>query len=183
MIGLKKKKEKGEGMKEIVNPNAKSVGELKFQKEQNELYEISKDIPQARLIKDNNKSIMDFDVEFTPDNSSYWYGGKYRFSVHVPDNYPFEPPKVHCLDKIYHPNIDYDGNVCLNILKDNWEPTLTASKWIAGIYFLFCEPNPNDPLNHEVAKVMRENEAEFKENVKKTLRGGYMFCQNFKRFK
>lgn len=180
MIGLKKKKQQ---MQEIVEDKHVSTGELRFRNEQDELNGISKDIPQARLIRDSDKNIMDFKIEYTPDKVSYWNGGRYLFSFHVPENYPFEPPKVHCLTKIYHPNIDYDGNVCLNILKDNWNSSLTASNWIAGVYYLFYEPNPEDPLNHEVAKIMRENEPVFKENVKKTLRGGYMFGQDFPRFK
>ena len=69
--------------------------------------EIPISVPQAKLIRNKN-NIMDFDVEYTPDSSSFWYGGKYLFSFHFPDNYPFNPPKVRCKTKIYHPNIDYD---------------------------------------------------------------------------
>ena len=183
MIGLKKKK-RDNTMEELTETKTVSTGELKFQKEQTELQNISKDIPQAKLIRNRNKkNIMDFKIEYTPDKTSYWYTGKYIFSFHIPEDYPFTPPKVHCLTKIYHPNIDYNGNVCLNILKENWNPSLTASKWIAGIYFLFYEPNAEDPLNHEVAKVMRENENLFKENLKKTLKGGRVFGQDFPYFR
>jgi ubiquitin-conjugating enzyme E2 M len=91
---------------------------------------------------------MELNGIYTPEKDSYWYGGKYEFTISIPDNYPFDPPKVMCLTKIYHPNIDMSGNVCLNILKDDWKPTLNVSTVIAGIYFLFTDPNPNDPLNH-----------------------------------
>ena len=138
-------------------------------------------IPQARLIKQND-STMNFDVEYTPDNSSFWFGGKYTFSFQFSDEYPDTPPKVLCKTKIYHPNIDYNGNVCLNILKKDWVPTLTLIDCILGVYQLFIEPNPNDPLNHDAAKVMRDNIEQFKENVKRTLKGGYCFGQDFPRF-
>ena len=180
MIGLKKKKKE---MKEITEDEPTSVGKLYLIKEMPDIEkEIPISVPQARLIRNKNE-IMDFEVEYTPDKASFWYGGKYLFSFHFPDNYPNNPPKVMCKTKIYHPNIDYDGNVCLNMLKNDWNPTYTATSCVAGVYYLFVEPNPNDPLNHEVAKLMRENKEQFKENVKKTIKGGYMFGQQFPRFR
>ena len=178
MIGLKYKKKQ---MKDL-SQNTQSDGKIKLTKEMPEIErEIPISVPQARLIRQPN-NIIDFEVEYTPDPASYWYGGKYLFSFHFPDDYPFNPPKVMCKTKIYHPNIDYDGNVCLNMLKDDWNPTYTGTSCIAGVYYLFVEPNPNDPLNHEVAKLMRDNKDQFKENVKRTLRGGYNFGQQFPRF-
>ena len=180
MIALKKKKKE---MKEITEKETVSDGKIRLTKEFVDIEkELPISVPQARLIK-SGSSIMDFEVEYTPDSSSYWYGGKYLFSFHFPDNYPFNPPKVMCKTKIYHPNIDYDGNVCLNMLKDDWVPTYTGTSCIAGVYYLFVEPNANDPLNHDVAKVMRENKQLFKDNIKKTLRGGYHFGQDFPRFR
>jgi ubiquitin-conjugating enzyme E2 M len=61
------------------------------------------------------------------------------------------------------------GNVCLNILRDDWKPVLGINAVILGLIFLFIEPNPNDPLNHEAAALMRDNPAKFKQNVRKTL--------------
>ena len=177
MIGLKKKK----GMQEKVEPT-KSKGYLLMKREMPEIEQNIPDmVPQARLIK-HGDSVMDFDVEYTPEKDTYWYGGKYVFSFHILDDYNEVPPKVMCKTKIYNPNIDYDGNVCLNILKEAWKPTLTALNCIGGVYFLFTEPNPEDPLNHEAAKIMRDNKDQFKENVKRSLRGGYQFGQQFPRF-
>ena len=56
--------------------------------------------------------------------------------------------QVMCLTKIYHPNIDLEGHVCLNILRDDWKPVLDINAVIYGIVYLFYESNPNDPLNH-----------------------------------
>jgi ubiquitin-conjugating enzyme E2 M len=181
MIGLKKKKAE---MKEKVNTEEKgSTGKLYFQKEIHELDNIQEQVPQAKLIKSSNKNdFMNFKVEYTPEKESMWYGGKYIFSFSVPDSYPFNAPKVLCETKIYHPNIDFQGNVCLNILKEDWKPTMNITSCITGVYFLFTDPNPNDPLNHEAANVMRESLDSFKQNVKKSLRGGYCFGQQFPSF-
>ena len=160
----------------------RSTGEIYLAKEMPQIEkDLSLNVPQARLIREQGK-IMDFEVEYIPDSGSYWHGGKYLFSFHFPEDYPFNPPKVMCKTKIYHPNIDYDGNVCLNMLKEDWNPTLTGISCIAGVYQLFVEPNPNDPLNHDVAKLMRDDISQFKENVKRTLRGGYQFGQQFPKF-
>jgi ubiquitin-conjugating enzyme E2 M len=59
---------------------------------------------------------------------------------------------------------------------------MNITSCITGVYFLFTDPNPNDPLNHEAANVMRESLDSFKQNVKKSLRGGYCFGQQFPSF-
>lgn len=175
MLRLQQKK----GMVESTNSEetSSSGGQLQFKKELPEL----STIPQCVLTQTKD-DFMNFKATYTPDRDSLWFGGKYEFSIAVPDTYPFNPPKVMCLTKIYHPNIDTQGNVCLNILKEDWKPTLNVSTVIAGIYFLFTDPNPNDPLNHDAATVMRDNYDLFVQNIKKSLRGGSMFNSEFPRF-
>jgi ubiquitin-conjugating enzyme E2 M len=154
-----------------------SAGQLQFKKELPEL----STIPQCKLTQ-NKTDFMNFLATYTPDDESMWYGGKYEFSISVQDNYPFDPPKVMCNTKIYHPNIDLKGNVCLNILKNDWKPTLNISTVIAGLYFLFTDPNPNDPLNHDAATIMRDTPDLFVQNVKKSLKGGFVFGEEFPKF-
>ena len=110
-------------------------------------------------------------VDLTKEES-IWKGGKYKFTMAVPKSYPIEAPKCKCVTQIYHPNIDMEGNVCLNILRDDWKPVLGVNAVILGLMFLFIEPNPNDPLNHEAAELMRNSATNFANKVKRTLRGG-----------
>ena len=77
------------------------------------------------------------------------------FTVAIPALYPHEPPKVTCRTKIYHPNINLEGNVCLNILREEWKPVLDINAVIYGMIYLFYEPNPDDPLNREAADLYR----------------------------
>ena len=74
-------------------------------------------------------------------------------------------------EKIYHPNIDLEGNVCLNILRADWKPVLDINAVIYGLIFLLAMPNGDDPLNHDAAKHFRENVTSFKESVSASLRG------------
>ena len=98
------------------------------------------------------KVIIDLTKEET-----IWRGGKYEFALEISANYPNESPKVKCITQIYHPNIDMDGNVCLNILRGDWQPVMGINTVVMGPVFLYIEPNPNDPLNHDAAALMRDN--------------------------
>ena len=49
--------------------------------------------------------------------------------------------------QIYHPNVDVEGNVCLNILREDWKPVLNLTSVMVGLQYLFLEPNADDPLN------------------------------------
>ena len=92
----------------------------------------------------------------------------------MPVSYPHEPPKVKCLTKVYHPNIDLEGNVCLNILREDWKPVLSISSVVYGLQFLFLDPNPEDPLNKDAAKILRDDPSQFQTNVRRSMRGCYI---------
>jgi ubiquitin-conjugating enzyme E2 D len=67
-----------------------------------------------------------------PDDSPY-AGGIYKLNINFPPDYPFKPPKIEFVTKIYHPNINSRGSICLDILKSQWSPALTISKVLLSI--------------------------------------------------
>lgn len=75
-----------------------------------------------------------------------------------------------------------EGNVCLNILRKDWKPVLDVNSILLGLNFLFYEPNPEDPLNHEAAALQRDNKAEFEETVKESLMGARIGGKDFPKF-
>lgn len=68
------------------------------------------------------------------------------------------PPKVRFLTRIYHPNIDRLGRICLDILKDKWSPALQIRTVLLSIQALLSAPNPDDPLNNEAAELWKSQE-------------------------
>merc|ERR1712139_127312 len=106
-------------------------------------------------------------------------GAEYQFVFNLAALSPHEAPKVKCETKIYHPNIDLQGNVCLNILREDWKPVLSISSVVYGLLYLFLEPNPSDPLNKEAAEVLRSSRAEFGRLVARSLKGQQVAGQTF----
>jgi ubiquitin-conjugating enzyme E2 M len=128
----------------------------------------------------NPNDLTLFNVSISPD-TGYWAGAIYHFVFTIPAHYPHSPPKVECKTKIYHPNIDLQGKVCLNILREDWRPVLDINSVIYGLIYLFYEPNPDDPLNHEAAELFRKDVNQFERLVKRTLRGGLLDGVYFER--
>eukprot|EP01091_Cochliopodium_minus_P013566 TRINITY_DN439_c0_g1_i1.p1 TRINITY_DN439_c0_g1~~TRINITY_DN439_c0_g1_i1.p1 ORF type:complete len:157 (+),score=30.50 TRINITY_DN439_c0_g1_i1:29-472(+) len=100
-----------------------------------------------------------------PDDSPY-QGGLFFLDINFPADYPFKPPKIKFVTKVYHPNIASTGVICLDILKDNWSPALTVSRVLLSISSLLCDPNPEDPLVPEIAKLYKQDRKQFEINAR-----------------
>ena len=104
-----------------------------------------------------------------PEDSPY-AGGLFFLNIHFPTDYPFKPPKVQFTTKIFHPNINSNGGICLDILKDQWSPALTISKVLLSICSLLTDPNPDDPLVPEIAQMYKKDRKKFDETAKQWTR-------------
>jgi ubiquitin-conjugating enzyme E2 M len=88
--------------------------------------------------------------------------GSFDFLINIPPNYKNDPPQVKCVTKHLHPNIQAtDGSVCMNLLREDWLPSLGLDDILVGLLHLYQEPNPSDPLNTDAADLMRSDLAEF----------------------
>lgn len=93
-----------------------------------------------------------------PEDTPY-EGGNFMLELFLPEEYPMKPPKVRFMTKIYHPNIDKLGRICLDILKEKWSPALQIRTVMISIQALMSSPNPDDPLANDVANHWKEDES------------------------
>eukprot|EP01084_Bolivina_argentea_P026933 50065_1 len=91
-----------------------------------------------------------------PPNSPY-QGGVFMLEMNFPQEYPFKPPKVKFLTKVYHCNVNDKGGICLDLLKDNWSPAIKISQLLLSIQSLLTDPNINDPLVPSIARQYKQN--------------------------
>mmetsp|Transcript_37118 Transcript_37118/g.106274 ORF Transcript_37118/g.106274 Transcript_37118/m.106274 type:complete len:153 (-) Transcript_37118:297-755(-) len=92
-----------------------------------------------------------FHISMSGPGGTPYEGGQYKLELFLPEGYPMEPPKVRFLTKIYHPNIDKLGRICLDVLKDKWSPALQIRTVLLSIQALLSAPEPSDPLDTGVA--------------------------------
>lgn len=95
-----------------------------------------------------------------PSDSPY-AGGVFKLNIRFPSDYPFKHPHITFQTKIFHPNINSAGGICLDILKSQWSPALTISKVLLSILSLLTDPNPDDPLVPDIAHLYKYNRAEY----------------------
>ncbi|GIY22659.1 nedd8-conjugating enzyme UbcE2M [Caerostris darwini] len=133
-----------------------------------EIKELS--LPDTCTIKfPDPDDLFDFKLTIMPAEG-YYKNGTFVFDVKVPSDYPYEPPKVKCETEIFHPNIDQEGNICLNILREDWKPVLSIDAVVYGLQYLLLEPNPHDPLNPAAAEMFKFNKKSFAKNVRKVMK-------------
>ncbi|KER27658.1 hypothetical protein T265_05375 [Opisthorchis viverrini] len=87
-----------------------------------------------------------------PDETVY-EGQRYKLSLEFGPNYPYSPPTVRFVSRCYHPNVDHQGAICLDILKEKWSPLLTVENLLLSIRSLLAEPNNDSPLNGQAAQL------------------------------
>ena len=100
-----------------------------------------------------------------PDDSLY-AGGLFFLNIDFPVDYPFKPPKVTFSTRIYHPNINTHGRICLDILEDHWSAALTISKVLLSISSLLTDPNAEGPLVPEIADLYKTDKKKYEESAR-----------------
>ena len=103
-----------------------------------------------------NDNLMSWEATIIGPKGSPFESGVFHLTIKFPTTYPFKPPEVKFVTPVYHPNINKGGSICLDILKDQWSPALSVSKVLLSICSLLTDPNPNDPLEADVASYVLE---------------------------
>ena len=120
-----------------------------------ELIEMQQNPPENCSAGPSDDDLFHWTGSIIGPTDSPYFGGIFNLKVDFPTDYPFKAPKVTFLTKIYHPNINSAGGICLDILKDQWSPALTISKVLLSVCSLLTDPNPDDPLVPDIARIYK----------------------------
>jgi len=117
--------------------------------------EVAKCAIKVQLVNDN---YMELRGEIAGPPDTPYEGGNFELEIKVPETYPFNPPKVRFVTKIWHPNISsVTGAICLDILKDQWAAAMTLRTVLLSLQALLSAAEPDDPQDAVVARQFKEN--------------------------
>jgi len=144
-----------------------SVSNKRLMKEYKDILN-SEDCMQNRisigLVKDND--FTNWKATIIGADDTPYKGGVFNLEIQITPQYPFKPPKVRFTTKVYHPNINSSGDICLDILKHNWSPALTLDKVLLSIQMLLQHPNPDDPLDPTAASLYKTDRSKYDATVR-----------------
>ncbi|XP_066481284.1 ubiquitin-conjugating enzyme E2 D2 [Tiliqua scincoides] len=142
-------------------PSTGSAAAMALKRIHKELNDLARDPPAQCSAGPVGDDMFHWQATIMGPNDSPYQGGVFFLTIHFPTDYPFKPPKVAFTTRIYHPNINSNGSICLDILRSQWSPALTISKVLLSICSLLCDPNPDDPLVPEIARIYKTDREKY----------------------
>ena len=121
-------------------------------------------IEGVEVITTDNIKLLKAIMQGPPDTP--YEDFKYDLELKFDDSYPMKPPSVKFISQIYHPNIYKDGRICVDILQNEWTPTLNISSVLLSIRSLLMDPNPRSPANREAANLYIKDKESYNMKVK-----------------
>ncbi|KAK3597675.1 hypothetical protein CHS0354_040049 [Potamilus streckersoni] len=144
-----------------------NIAEARIKREFKEVVkseEVAKCHIKVELVNDTFTELRG-EIAGPPDTP--YEGGNFILEIKIPDTYPFNPPKVKFVTKIWHPNISsVTGAICLDILKDQWAAAMTLRTVLLSLQALLAAAEPDDPQDAVVAKQYKENPKIFQDTAK-----------------
>jgi ubiquitin-conjugating enzyme E2 H len=119
-----------------------------------------------------NDSCQEFFVKFAGPQDTLYEGATYKIRVGLPEQYPYHPPSIAFVNRVYHPNIDErSGSVCLDVINQTWTPLYS----LVNVFQMFLPqlltyPNMSDPLNSQAASTWMKDRSQYEEKVKEYVR-------------
>lgn len=135
-------------------------------KELNELHSSTEVQELGIRVSINEADISDVSAELDGPPGTPFEGGLFRMKLVLPSDFPQSPPKGFFTTKIWHPNVSKAGEICVNVLKRDWQPTLGLRHVLMVIRCLLIEPYPESALNEEAGKALLEDYAEYERYAK-----------------
>eukprot|EP00884_Botryococcus_braunii_P000271 jgi/Botrbrau1/10244/Bobra.0140s0002.2 len=140
---------------------------LDYGRVQKELKEIERDKQSGVTIQIKGNSLSRLTGTVQGPRDTPYENGFFLVDIQLEDQYPFVPPKMRFITKVWHPNISSaNGAICLDILKDQWSPALTLKTALLSLQALLSSPEPDDPQDAVVAGQYHSSYAEFAQKAR-----------------
>lgn len=133
---------------------------------QKELGDITKSPPSNCSAGPMGDNINHWEATIIGPSGTPYAGGAFGLDIKFTNDYPFKAPHIKFKTKVFHPNIDRQGSICLDILKSQWSPALTMDKVLLSICSLLTDPNADDPLDTESANLYKSDRAAFDQKAR-----------------
>ncbi|KAI7840053.1 hypothetical protein COHA_006184 [Chlorella ohadii] len=134
---------------------------------QKEIRDIERDKASGVTIEIQGNSLQKLIGRLNGPRDTPFDGGVFYVDIQLDDQYPFVPPKMRFITKVWHPNISSaNGAICLDILKDQWSPALTLKTALLSLQALLSSPQPDDPQDAVVARQYLSSLAEYQSTAK-----------------
>jgi len=130
-----------------------------------DLNKLHKDGLQGVSAAPNENDIMSWTAVIFGPEDTQWQGGTFTLEVKFTEEFPTKPPHVRFVSRMFHPNVYNNGEICLDILQNQWSPIYDISAILTSVQSLLCDPNPNSPANSEAAQLWTENRPEYNKRV------------------
>ena len=118
-------------------------------------------------LKFNNGNFTVLKGEISGPLGTPYEGATFELDIQIPESYPFKPPRVKFVTKVWHPNISsVTGFICLDILSNEWAAVLTLRTVMLSLQALLSAAEPDDPLDAVVAKQYKETPELYKQTAR-----------------
>ena len=101
-------------------------------------------------------------------------GATFPLTMTFKEEYPAKPPHVRFEAFVFHPNVYKDGNICLDLLQNNWSPLYNVSSILLAIQTLLSDPNPDSPANTRAAQLFTSDQREYLRQVRKCVEDSWL---------
>ena len=131
-----------------------------------ELRELQREPCEGIAVHVNEANVADVQADIRGPEGTPFEGGIFRMRLAIGPDYPQAPPKGYFVTQIFHPNIATSGEICVNTLKRDWQPTHGLRHILMVIRCLLIEPFPESALNEEASSLLLEDYAEYEKNAR-----------------
>ncbi|CCD25204.1 putative E2 ubiquitin-protein ligase UBC11 NDAI_0E03870 [Naumovozyma dairenensis CBS 421] len=121
--------------------------------------------PGLSAFPNDEEDLTHWSAIITGPKDTPYDGLRFKLSFQFSDSYPYAPPLVKFISPMWHPNVDMSGNICLDILKDQWSAVYNVETILLSLQALLEEPNNSSPLNAVAAELWDDDMNEYKKRL------------------